>query len=109
MQYPNYEAIGDHTEGVTVVYDPAVITYQECLDFFFFKISPHSSCSDSTQYASGVWWHNEAKEQRGRWTPRKKTIVQSPPRWTPTLTPCVLPWQEQRQDVERKVNPTRVS
>lgn len=60
-EYPTYESIGDHTEGVTVVMDPKVMTYRKALDFFFASVSPYHGCSDKRQYASGVWWHNEAQ------------------------------------------------
>lgn len=59
VEYPNYEAIGDHTEGVTVVFDASVLTYRQCLDHFFSSVSPYYGCSDKRQYANGVWWHDE--------------------------------------------------
>eukprot|EP00656_Telonema_subtile_P004803 TRINITY_DN12196_c0_g1_i7.p1 TRINITY_DN12196_c0_g1~~TRINITY_DN12196_c0_g1_i7.p1 ORF type:complete len:141 (+),score=23.19 TRINITY_DN12196_c0_g1_i7:461-883(+) len=59
--YPTYRSIADYTEGVTVLFDPKVTTFRECLDFFFESHSPFRSCGGG-QYASGVWWHDE--EQR---------------------------------------------
>jgi len=57
--WPNYQAMGDHTEGVVVYYDPEVLSYKELLDFFFKQHNPWSNCSSRRQYMSGAWWHND--------------------------------------------------
>ena len=45
-----------------MLFDPSVTTYEALLDDFFNKVSPFSACSDGRQYASGVWWHDEAQQ-----------------------------------------------
>ena len=60
--FPTYRSIGDHTEGVTIVFDPSVTTYRACLDHFFSSHSPFQSqgCTGAKrQYSFGVWYHNE--------------------------------------------------
>jgi len=60
--FPTYRSIGDHTEGVTVVFDPAVTTFRACLDHFFASHSPFRSqgCAGAKrQYSFGVWYHDE--------------------------------------------------
>ena len=69
---PTYRSIKDYTEGVIVTFDPSVITYTELLGVFFSMASPHS-CSTSTQYRQGIWWHSASQEEAvakalsGRW------------------------------------------
>ena len=59
---PTYHSIGDHTEGIHVTYDPAQISYEQLVDFFFSKCSLTSSCSASKQYLTGVWYHNDEQQ-----------------------------------------------
>jgi len=61
--YPTYEGVGDHTEGVVVAFNPKVTSYRECLDYFFDSVSPFANCSDGAQYSSGVWWHDEEQKR----------------------------------------------
>jgi len=61
-EWPNYEDIGDHTEGVTVTYDPTMVSYGKLLEFFFGQHNPWTACSSYKQYMSGVWYHNEAQK-----------------------------------------------
>ena len=59
--YPTYRAVGDYTEGVTVVYDPSATTYRACLDHFFAKHNPFKNIyvNGERQYTYGVWYHDE--------------------------------------------------
>ena len=59
---PTYHSIGDHTEGVTVTFDPTQISFADLVDFFFTKASLTSSCSSSKQYQTGIWWHTAEQE-----------------------------------------------
>ena len=45
-----------------MLFDPSVTTYEGLLDNFFAQVSPFSACSDGRQYATGVWWHDEAQQ-----------------------------------------------
>ena len=38
--YPTYERVSDYTEGVTVLFDPKITSYSECLDHFFDAHTP---------------------------------------------------------------------
>ncbi len=55
---PTYVNLGDHTETVEIVFDPAVITYADLLDVFFGAHRPESVpwCD---QYRSVVFFHGE--------------------------------------------------
>lgn len=59
--WPTYECIYDYTEGVTVVFDPDVLSFEELLEIFLGKVS-FTRCSSSTQYMSGIWWHTSDQE-----------------------------------------------
>jgi len=59
---PTYNDISDYTEGVTVTFNPTVISYEKLLAFFFTEHNPFSACSSSRQYMSGVWWHNPGQQ-----------------------------------------------
>lgn len=54
---PTYESIGDHTECLRVVYDPAVLSYRALLDWFFTQHSPGHNNLQLRQYMNGVWTH----------------------------------------------------
>ncbi len=60
-EWPTYQAILDYTEGVTVLFDPDVIAFEDLFDVFLSKTSL-TQCSTSRQYMSGVWWHNSDQE-----------------------------------------------
>ena len=60
-EWPTYEAILDYTEGVTVLFDPEVLSFDDLLQTFLSKTSL-TQCSSSKQYMSGVWWHNSDQE-----------------------------------------------
>ena len=57
VEYPTYERIQDHTEGVTVTFDKDVISYSDLLHVFMSKASLTLPCSSSRQYMTGVWFH----------------------------------------------------
>eukprot|EP01130_Rhizamoeba_saxonica_P000914 TRINITY_DN1079_c0_g3_i1.p1 TRINITY_DN1079_c0_g3~~TRINITY_DN1079_c0_g3_i1.p1 ORF type:complete len:161 (+),score=25.10 TRINITY_DN1079_c0_g3_i1:155-637(+) len=57
----------DHTESIRVTFDPAVISLEQILNYFWDDINPFIARS-SVQYRSALWYSN--KEQ-------KRTIKQS--------------------------------
>jgi peptide-methionine (S)-S-oxide reductase len=61
-QDPTYRDLGDHTESVQVDYDPAQTSYERLLAVFW---ATHNACavSDSRQYMSAVFYHNEAQKK----------------------------------------------
>eukprot|EP00658_Telonema_sp_P-2_P054936 TRINITY_DN43695_c0_g1_i1.p3 TRINITY_DN43695_c0_g1~~TRINITY_DN43695_c0_g1_i1.p3 ORF type:complete len:102 (+),score=24.38 TRINITY_DN43695_c0_g1_i1:299-604(+) len=52
----------DYTEGVTVLFDPARTSYEDCLDWFFRQHNPYRAGGQRGQYAWGVWWHNDEQK-----------------------------------------------
>jgi len=62
-EWPIYYNMGDHTEGVTVTFDPTQLPYDALLSFFFAQHDPYNNCTDQGQYMSGVWWHNDAQRE----------------------------------------------
>ena len=52
-----------HTEAVRVSYDPAKVSYQQLVDYFWRHIDPtvkdRQFCDVGTQYRSGIYWQNE--------------------------------------------------
>ncbi|XP_022695812.1 peptide methionine sulfoxide reductase-like isoform X3 [Varroa jacobsoni] len=57
VQNPNYHDLADHTEGTELEYDPAVITYEGILDFFWKKHDPTEK--HKCQYKSIIWYHSD--------------------------------------------------
>lgn len=59
---PTYRSLGDHTESIQVAYDPGVISYEELLDVFWASHNPVGR-SVSVQYASIIFYHDEAQRE----------------------------------------------
>jgi peptide-methionine (S)-S-oxide reductase len=56
---PTYHYMGDHSESVEIVFDPAVVTYDRLLDVFFAAHDPSSW--NVPQYRSAIFVHDEAQ------------------------------------------------
>jgi peptide methionine sulfoxide reductase msrA/msrB len=56
-----------HVEAVQVYYDPAKITYEELLDYFWKHVDPTDAAGQfvdrGTQYRSVIFYHNEEQRQ----------------------------------------------
>jgi peptide-methionine (S)-S-oxide reductase len=59
---PTYRTIGDHSECIQVDFDPAAVTYPELLTEFF-AIHDPSRPAHRRQYASAVFYSNDAQRQ----------------------------------------------
>jgi len=59
---PTYHNIGDHSETVEVVYDPAVISYEDLLEVFWNAHDP-TSPSWSRQYMSAIFYYSDAQNK----------------------------------------------
>ena len=68
---PTYHQVGaggsGHTEAVRVSYDPAKVSYQQLVDYFWRHIDPtvkdRQFCDAGTQYRSAIYWQNEAERK----------------------------------------------
>ena len=59
---PTYRSIGDHSETIEIDYDPDQVTYEDLLDVYW-SASDCSQPSWSTQYASRIFYHDEAQRE----------------------------------------------
>jgi peptide-methionine (S)-S-oxide reductase len=68
---PTYEQVSaggtGHTEAIRVSYDPAKVTYQQLVEYFWRHIDPtvkdRQFCDVGSQYRSGIYWQNEAERK----------------------------------------------
>jgi peptide-methionine (S)-S-oxide reductase len=56
-----------HTEAIRVSYDPAKVSYQQLVDYFWRHIDPtvkdQQFCDVGSQYRTGIYWQNEAERK----------------------------------------------
>ena len=83
LENPTYHRLGDHTESFQVDFDPARISYEKLLDFFW---SSHNPCggSWSRQYMSAVFVHND-EQRKAAEASREKVAAKSGAVKTPIL------------------------
>ena len=68
---PTYDQVSagstGHTEAVRVRYNPAKVSYQQLVDYFWRHIDPtvkdSQFCDVGTQYRSGIYWQNEVERK----------------------------------------------
>jgi peptide-methionine (S)-S-oxide reductase len=68
---PDYESVSSgrtgHAEAVEVVYDPAVVTYEELLDHYWRNVDPFTAhrqfCDVGNQYRPEIFVHDAAQRQ----------------------------------------------
>jgi peptide-methionine (S)-S-oxide reductase len=59
---PTYHSLGDHSETLEVDFDPSVVKYEDLLRIYWESHDPVSR-SWSRQYASFIFFHNEAQKR----------------------------------------------
>jgi len=113
---PTYEQVSaggtGHTEAIRVSYDPAKVSYQQLVDFFWKHIDPTARdrqfCDVGTQYRSGIYWRNEAERKIAEAS--RDTLLKSgklPQVFTEIAAASVFyPAEEYHQDYYKK-NPIR--
>ncbi len=112
---PTYKQIcnGDtgHAECVQVTFDPAKVSYQALLEWFFKSHDPttlnRQGADEGTQYRSAIFTHDDTQAQQARAMAVKQQANWSDPIVT-EITPAVRFWpaEDYHQDYFRK-NPTQ--
>lgn len=98
-----------HAEALQVQFDPAKISYEELLGYFFRLHDPTTKNRQGndvgTQYRSAIFYHNEAQHQAAE---RVKKKVQDSHKWEGTITTEIVaagpfyPAEEYHQDYLQK-------
>lgn len=67
---PVYSAMGDHAEAVEVIFDPAIVAYQDLLDVFWSNIDPFDAGGQfydrGSQYRTAIFVRDQAQEMAAR-------------------------------------------
>jgi peptide-methionine (S)-S-oxide reductase len=59
---PSYYSLGNHTEVISIDYDPKVLTYTDLLDIFW-KAHRCDQINTSRQYMNAVFYHNDGQKK----------------------------------------------
>lgn len=59
---PTYYSLGDHTEAITIDYDPVVLSYSDLLKLFW-KAHRCEQVNSSRQYMNAVFYRNEEQKK----------------------------------------------
>ena len=88
---PTYQEVSaggtGHAEAVQILYDPAVISYQQLLDVFWHNIDPTTAdrqfCDSGDQYRSAIFYHDAVQERLAKASRAKLEKVKTVPgyRW----------------------------
>lgn len=114
---PTYEEVSGgttgHAESVQILYDPAVISYQQLLEVFWHNIDPTVSnrqfCDVGNQYRSAIFFHTPKQEQlavTSRNALEKSRALNKPVVTEITTASAFYPAEDYHQDYYKK-NPIR--
>jgi methionine-S-sulfoxide reductase len=92
---PRYEDVKKgrtgHAESLQIVFDPAKISYDEILDFFFRLHDPTTANRQGndigTQYRSAIFYHDDAQRDAA-----KRAIDRAQPKWPRPIVTEVVPF-----------------
>jgi peptide methionine sulfoxide reductase msrA/msrB len=110
--YKNY-AEGGYIEAVQVYYDPAKLTYEQLLNYFWRHIDPTDAGGQfvdrGSQYRSAIFYHNEEQQKIAEQS--KQTLAKSGKLSKPVVTEIIkftkfYPAEDYHQDYYKK-NPLR--
>jgi peptide-methionine (S)-S-oxide reductase len=114
---PSYKEVSagatGHAEAVRVVFDPAVISYEELLGHFWRSIDPTAEdrqfCDVGRQYRSAIFYHDEAQREAAERS--RSELERSKPFEEPIVTEITpatafYPAEASHQDYAKK-NPIR--
>lgn len=92
-----------HTEGVLVIYDPKVVSYEKLLSFFWRTIDPTVKnaqfCDHGSQYRSGIFVRNDEERKLAEASKAKAAAELKKPIHTEiTLASTFYPAEEYHQD-----------
>ena len=106
---PTYQEVSaggtGHAEAVQILYDPAVISYQQLLDIYWHNIDPtavdRQFCDSGDQYRSAIFYHDAVQERLAK-ASREKLEKEKPFREpvVTEITPAATfyPAEEYHQD-----------
>jgi peptide-methionine (S)-S-oxide reductase len=114
---PTYQEVSaggtGHAESVQIVYDPALISYQQLLDVFWHNIDPtavgRQFCDRGDQYRSAIFYHNAEQARLAKAS--KASLEKNKPFREPVVTEITAatafyPAEDYHQDYYKK-NPLR--
>jgi methionine-S-sulfoxide reductase len=95
LDKPRYEDVKTgrtgHAESLQIVFDPAKITFDEILDFFFRLHDPTTANRQGndvgTQYRSAIFYHDDAQRDTA-----KSAIERAQPKWSRPIVTEVVPF-----------------
>jgi len=114
LDKPRYEDVKNgrtgHAESLQIVFDPAKITFDEILDFFFRLHDPTTANRQGndigTQYRSAIFYHDETQRDAAT-----RAILRAQPKWPRPIVTEVVPFtnfyeaEDYHQDyLQRKPN-----
>lgn len=114
---PTYEEVSagrtGHAESIEIVFDPAVVSYEQLLDAFWHNVDPTTPdrqfCDHGTQYRPAIFYHDDRQKQLAETSrqriAREKTFA-GPLAVEITAASTFYPAEEHHQDYYKR-NPIR--